>query len=111
MEPGASLLAARKSSLRRVPPMEPLPETPKTESFVAVGRVAEAKARADLLASSNAEPPRRARRDSIVFEKARQWGAAPSQAETTRLTLTDLSEFPMPPRPALPGNGKTGAYF
>ncbi|TDL29742.1 hypothetical protein BD410DRAFT_758810 [Rickenella mellea] len=39
------------------------------------------------------------RRDSIVLEKARFWGGT---VEPTKLTMGDLSEFPMPPRPPIP---------
>lgn len=48
------------------------------------------------------------KRDSIVLEKARNWGVQPTQQKETRqLSMKDLSEFPMPPAvippiPALP---------
>ncbi|KAH8118557.1 hypothetical protein DFH11DRAFT_1797442 [Phellopilus nigrolimitatus] len=42
---------------------------------------------------------------NLVFEKARQWGAPGTepQSEPSRLTMGDLSEFPMPPLPPVPG--------
>ncbi|KLO15694.1 hypothetical protein SCHPADRAFT_927057 [Schizopora paradoxa] len=47
------------------------------------------------------------RRDSIVLEKARHWGAPGSQAPApsahfNSITVEDLSAFPMPPMPPLP---------
>jgi len=63
--------------------------------------------------NGDASPLRKkpARRDSIVLERARHWGAPGSQApapqtQSTQLTLEDLSAFPMPPMPPLPTKSK-----
>jgi len=80
----------RASSLRRLPSVDERFSGPSVQSYPV-----------DAL---DQQMIRKKRRDSIVLEKARHWGAsAVPQSQPSQLTMNDLSEFPMPPLPPIPG--------